>query len=221
MQHGLPGVLDQSVSSRIIVANLNIVVVLFFFIMMVVLFMRGPLRLVLEDAGFVATRLIDADFAIVEVLLSLVLMLVVMLMLMVVSMGLFLFLLLVPMIIVTSMPMSMSFFCPMPMAMTIPMSVTISFCSMDELMRVKHDFVNDEDEGVARENEQVGQREGLLLLRNHVGIVELHVLVVVVDSFRENVHQGNSQEDSSGESYADTQELRTFFAFLRLRRHNS
>ena len=50
-----------------------------------------------------------------------------------------------------------------PVAVTMPVAVPVSMAMVEEGVRVKHDLVYQEDEGVATEDEDKGQGERLII----------------------------------------------------------
>lgn len=91
--------------------------------------------------------------------------------------------LLLSMSVTMSVSMSVTFF-SMPMTMPVTMAMpALSASIVEKSVGVKHDLVNDEDEGVAGEHEEVRKRERFLLLRDNVGVVELDFIVVITNCF--------------------------------------
>jgi hypothetical protein len=88
---------------------------------------------------------------------------------------------------------------PVTVTMPVPMSVTI--WTLKQSVRIKHDFVDNEDQGVSTEGEEVRQREDPIDL----SLFSLES-VIIMSHFWQDVDEGHRQEDPSTRRCGQTQE---------------
>ena len=79
-----------------------------------------------------------------------------------------------------------------------------------ECVSIEQDLINDQDDGVATENEQLGQWENLFILYNRTVWLCVSVYGHVTpdrDHLWCDVHEGNGEEHSTSEGVGDAEDL--------------